>query len=98
QVISQSATRRLLHEVMRRNPRIALPETKQPEQQSRWRDRVKCPAPSEMRADHATNHITERAPNRDCRTKNGHDAPTRLNRKQIRQDRRRGRSVTALAN
>src|SRR6266480_3361318 len=78
--------------------RIALPEAQQSEQQP-WRcNEIKCPAPAKVSADRSADYVAERATDRNRRAKDRHDATTCFDREKIGQNRRRCRSVAALAN
>src|SRR5205814_7708970 len=98
QVIRQAAARRVLHQVMCGNARIALPETQQPQQQTRWRREIKCPAPAEVSTDQAADDIAQRTADWNGGAKNRHDPAAYFDGEKIGQDCRCSRAVTAFAN
>src|SRR5262249_61906248 len=78
--------------------RVGLQKAEWPQQKPGWRNEKKCPAPAKVGTDKPPDHIAERAPDRNRREKNRHDATPRLNWKQIRQDCRCSRAVASFAN
>ena len=96
-VISQVATWRFLHHVIRTDSRIALQERQKAKQQT-WRcDEIKCPTPAQVSTDEPADYIPEGAPNRNRRIKNRHDATAYFDPEEIGQDCRCRRSVAAFA-
>src|SRR6267143_3922257 len=78
--------------------RIALPEAQETQQQPRWGDEIKCPAPAEVSADQSTDHIAERATDRNRRAKDRHDPTPLFDGEKVGQDCRRRRPIAAFAN
>src|SRR5215471_14479575 len=77
---------------------IALPQAEQAQQQTRRSNEVKRPAPAELSTDQPADHIAKRTANRNRSAKNRHDPAPCFDRKEIREDSRRGGAITALAN
>src|SRR5205807_4892521 len=76
--------------------RVGLEETKQAKKNAGDGHHVKGPAPSELMIDHTTEHITQRASDRDRTAKNRHDPAPHSEREVIGQNRRCRRTVTAF--
>src|SRR5438067_6015826 len=78
--------------------RIALPETQQAQQQTRRRDKIKCPTPAEMSANLSADDISQRAADWNSCAKNRHDATAFFDREKIGQDCQCSRAVVTFAN
>src|SRR3977135_2092336 len=78
--------------------RVHLEETKQTENNSGNRDKIKRPAPAELSVDQSSEHVPKSASNRNRAAKNRHNAAALLHREVVGQDGRRGGTITAFAN
>src|SRR5882724_7858105 len=80
------------------NARITLPKAQQAQQQARWGDEIKSPAPAKVSADQSADDIAECAANRNGGAKNRHDSTSCFDREKIGQDRRRRWPIAAFTN